>query len=135
MESATKGLVTTPATTSISVPSTPLFSPIPFLHGDARRSQSRSPPPSPLSLGTVGPPLPTEPLDTLESRALGLVDELDDPSPGHMSEHPVALTAVTDLPEARPVVGTLQDRFVKGDTDMKEGDSDILVDDDKENEP
>ncbi|KAI0683982.1 hypothetical protein BC835DRAFT_1392395, partial [Cytidiella melzeri] len=35
---------------SSSAPATPMFSPIPFLHDDARRSQSRSPPPSPLSL-------------------------------------------------------------------------------------
>ncbi|KAI0684640.1 PPP4R2-domain-containing protein [Cytidiella melzeri] len=35
---------------SPSAPATPMFSPIPFLHDDAQRSQSRSPPPSPLSL-------------------------------------------------------------------------------------
>jgi len=42
---------------------------------------------------------------------LGLVDELDTPAPGHMSNHPMALTATTDLPGAVPK--TLEDRFVK----------------------
>jgi serine/threonine-protein phosphatase 4 regulatory subunit 2 len=82
-----------------SVPSTPLFSPIPFLHEDARRSKSRSPPPSPLFLGESEP------------KALGLVDELDDPSPGHLSDHPKALSSTT----SRPLFGSLEDRFVRAD--------------------
>jgi serine/threonine-protein phosphatase 4 regulatory subunit 2 len=52
----------------------------------------------------------------LEPRALGLVDELDDPAPGHMSDHPTALTTTTTVgPEtgARPLFGSLEERFVK----------------------
>lgn len=92
-----------------SAPSTPLFSPIPFLHNDARRSKSRSPPPAPLSLNAMGEPG--------ELKALGLVDELDDPSPGHLSDHPIALTSVTTLPaepsDSKPLLGSLEERFVK----------------------
>ncbi|KAJ7083838.1 PPP4R2-domain-containing protein [Mycena crocata] len=105
---------------STSAPPTPLFSPIPFLHDDARRSKSRSPPPSPLVLATVGESHP----DPLETKALGLVDELDDPSPGHMSEHPVALTSVTTS-EGDNFVDSLESRFVRA--------QDMSVDDDKEN--
>ncbi|KAF8631436.1 hypothetical protein AX17_005113 [Amanita inopinata Kibby_2008] len=94
-----------------STPATPLFSPIPFLHDDARRSKSRSPPPSPLALGPVNDRNP----NMLETKALGLIDELDDPSPGHMSDRPTALTSVTTVTEtgARPLIGSLEDRFVK----------------------
>ncbi|KAJ3896577.1 PPP4R2-domain-containing protein [Lentinula edodes] len=91
----------------LSIPNTPLFSPIPFLHNDARRSKSRSPPPSPLALSSAGPPAP-----------LGLVDELDDPRPGHMSDHPTALSAVTtvdDGKEGTPIVQSLESRFVKAE--------------------
>ncbi|TFL07364.1 PPP4R2-domain-containing protein [Pterulicium gracile] len=102
-----------------SPPSTPLFSPIPFLHEDARRSKSRSPPPpSPLSLaGTAG---------TNEIPSLGLVDELDDPTgPEHMSTHPTALTSTTTsevdggqsgspvkTKTSQPFLGSLRQRFV-----------------------
>jgi serine/threonine-protein phosphatase 4 regulatory subunit 2 len=119
-----------------SAPSTPLFSPIPFLHDDARRSKSRSPPPTPLALDAGAPD---------EFRALGLVDELDDPRPGHMSDHPTALTAVTTLPahEPKPFLGSLEQRFVKAsdvgaslptvDSGVQ-GDGDAMeLDDDKEN--
>lgn len=107
---------------STSAPVTPLFSPIPFLHDDARRSKSRSPPPSPLILANTGEPHP----DPLETKALGLVDELDDPSPGHMSEHPVALTSVTTS-DGGQFVDSLEDRFVRAQ------EQDMSVDDDKEN--
>ncbi|KAL5511159.1 hypothetical protein ACEPAH_4374 [Sanghuangporus vaninii] len=95
---------------SLREATTPLFSPIPFLHEDARRSRSRSPPMSPLNLSTNAPARPLSPsADPLtlgpaavegtaggmgvDTPALGLVDELDDPSPGHLSDHPTALTS------------------------------------------
>lgn len=79
-----------------SAPATPLFSPLPFLHKDARRSQSVSPPPSPLALATVGS-MGDAHIQPLETRALGLVDEMDDPRPGHLSDHLQAISAVTGL--------------------------------------
>src|SRR5882757_3356251 len=81
---------------SMSTPTTPLFSPISFLHGDAR-SRSRSPPH--LTLSAVKD----------EPQALGLVDELDDPRPGHMSDRPTALSSTTTSASSI----TLQDRFVR----------------------
>jgi serine/threonine-protein phosphatase 4 regulatory subunit 2 len=96
-----------------SVPTTPLFSPLPFLHGDARRSTSRSPPTSPLTLGGTEFIGPIEPLEGMPPRALGLVDELDDPSPGHLSDHPTALTAVTTM-GSKPFLDSLEARFVRG---------------------
>ncbi|TFK72190.1 hypothetical protein BDN72DRAFT_887332 [Pluteus cervinus] len=115
-----------------SAPGTPLFSPIPFLHHDARTS--RSPSPSPMTLPHPGP---LEIPDPLEPKALGLVDELDDPSPGHLSDHPVALTAVT-TGVSNPFLGGLEARFVKASTsdssNTAPADSDgMVVDDDKEN--
>ncbi|KAG6865030.1 hypothetical protein C0991_005576 [Blastosporella zonata] len=117
-----------------SAPATPLFSPIPFLHDDARRSKSRSPPPSPLALAAsaVGADHP----EPLEPRALGLVDELDDPSPGHMSDHPTALTSTTSgTSTRRPFLGTLEQRFVKskGETNEQAASDNMMVDEDKEN--
>jgi serine/threonine-protein phosphatase 4 regulatory subunit 2 len=66
------------------------------LHEDARRSQSASPPPSPLALAAVGS-IGDAHVQPLETKALGLVDEMDDPRPGHLSDHPTAISAVTDL--------------------------------------
>lgn len=48
----------------------------------------------------------------LESTGLGLVDEMDDPRPGHMSDHPTALSSVTSVGEGSSVK-SLEDRFVK----------------------
>ncbi|KAF8061592.1 PPP4R2-domain-containing protein [Lyophyllum atratum] len=108
-------------------PSTPLFSPIPFLHDDARRSKSRSPPPSPLALANPA-------ITGAEPRALGLVDELDDPSPGHMSDHPTALTSVISTATRRPLIGSLDQRFVKSEEEVEQAPSDgMAVDEDKEN--
>lgn len=102
-----------------SVPTTPLFSPLPFLHGDARRSTSHSPPTSPLTLGGIEPIGPIEPLEGMPPRALGLVDELDDPSPGHLSDHPTALTAVTTV-RSKPFLDSLEARFMRAaDQDME----------------
>ena len=82
----------------ISTPTTPIFSPIPFLHSDARaRSKSRSPPQT----------SPNEPNDA--EPAFGRVDELDDPRPGHLSDGPTPISSTTTIGT------TLQDRFVKGE--------------------
>lgn len=123
---------------SSSVPSTPLFSPIPFLHNDARRSSSRSPPPSPLLLGAAVGPATAIPSQSLETKALGLVDELDDPGPGHLSEHPTAISSTTTVGEsstARPLSDTtLEGRFVRASAPEPEQDDDAMaVDEDKEN--
>lgn len=121
--------------TASVTPTIPLFSPIPFLHDDARRSQSRSPPPSPLILHGVDASgaVPTTP------KVIGLVDELDDPSPGHMSEHPTPLTSVT-TPSAgtsRPFLQSLEQRFTKSthSDDMAQESDAMMVDEteDKEN--
>lgn len=110
-----------------SAPSTPLFSPIPFLHDDARRSKSRSPPPLALDSGAPD-----------DFKALGLVDELDDPRPGHLSDHPTPLSAVTTLP--KPFTGSLEQRFVKAnegdatvDLGIQGGGDAMELDEDKEN--
>ena len=103
---------------------TPLFSPIPFLHDDARRSRSRSPPMSPLQLAAKRQlsPHPSDLIlaaaaiepnsDRSDGPAIGLVDELDDPNPGHMSDHPTALTAVTSAGPAA-IHASLEERFTK----------------------
>lgn len=109
------------AAASLRLATTPMFSPIPFLHEDARarsrsRSRSRSPPISPLLLPHATAVSASDPAGPamLEGHALGLVDELDDPGPGHMKDHPTALTEVTTVSgnvHALP----LSDRFVKSD--------------------
>lgn len=89
---------------ALKIATTPVFSPIPFLHLDARRSRS----PSPFELTATrhpGKKVPKEPSDS-PPKGLGLVDELDDPKPGHLADHPTALTAVTKIPP-------LSKRFVK----------------------
>jgi serine/threonine-protein phosphatase 4 regulatory subunit 2 len=99
------GPTTTPLSIGpLSAPTTPIFSPIPFLHSDARsRSKSRSPTRT----------SPNEPDDA--EPAFGRVDELDDPRPGHLSDSPTPISSTTTI------TTTLQDRFVKGeDQDEKE---------------
>ncbi|KAG2349681.1 PPP4R2-domain-containing protein [Suillus weaverae] len=98
----------------LSAPTTPLFSPIFFHHEDARRSKSQSPPPSPLTLSGMVSMGHVEPLEGMPPKALGLVDELDDPSPGHLSNHPTALTTVTTV-GPKPFMDTLETRFVRGE--------------------
>jgi serine/threonine-protein phosphatase 4 regulatory subunit 2 len=80
---------------------TPLFSPIPF-HPDNQDTEgepSSTPPMSPFTLETKRP-LPEE----IGPAALGRVDEMDDPTPGHdhMADHPTAISAVTDLSKPPP---------------------------------
>lgn len=76
-------------------------------------------------------------------KALGLVDELDDPSPGHMSDQPTAISSVTtmdDSPHSRSFIGSLEHRFVKAEDAMDttgngQAESDSMdMDEDKENE-
>lgn len=115
-----------------SVPTTPIFSPIPFLHGDARRSKSCSPPPSPFILGGMEAPGHVEPLgEGMGQRAIGLVDELDDPRPGHMSEHPTPITSVTMAPPP-PFLESLEDRFVRGGQSVQDG-AEMTVDPSEDN--
>jgi len=127
-----------PSSIPLIAPATPLFSPIPFLHEDARRSKSRSPPPSPFTLNATGAAEP------LLGTGLGLVDELDDPKPGHMSDHPTALTATTTLGEgegrgreSKPFLGSLEQRFTKSSSgDRVAVEEDMAIDEaevDKEN--
>ncbi|CAE7092070.1 unnamed protein product [Rhizoctonia solani] len=100
----------------LDIARSPLFTPIPFLHRPApysSRSLSRSPPPTspraPLPGDASGDAningVPVPPEDSIP--ALGLVDELDDPRPGHLSDHPTALSSVTQFPPE-----SLGDRFV-----------------------
>lgn len=109
--------------------STPIFSPIPFLHDDARtraRSRSRSQsPPSPLRLTNALAP-GDGPAD--EPRGLGLVDELDTPAAGHMATKPNPLTAVMS---ADPAL-SLSERFVKATETEGEGDVEAKKQEDAE---
>jgi serine/threonine-protein phosphatase 4 regulatory subunit 2 len=66
-----------------------------------------------------GIPLDAEGL-SMEPRELGLVDELDDPNPGHLSDRPTALTSVTSLGGCSNVI-SLEDRFVRASDDEGEG--------------
>lgn len=51
-----------------------------------------------------------------DQKVIGLVDELDDPSPGHLSDHPQALTSTTTATDmTKPVYKSLEDRFTKGE--------------------
>lgn len=56
----------------------------------------------------------------MEPRGLGLVDELDDPNPGHLSDRPTALTSVTSIGAGSNVI-SLEDRFVRASQDEGEG--------------
>ncbi|KAI0780872.1 PPP4R2-domain-containing protein [Trametes elegans] len=103
-------------TSAVSAPNTPIFSPIPFLHEDARRSKSRSPPPSPLILPETVAGGVTAAEEGAGPKVLGLVDELDDPSPGHLSDHIEPISATTTV-ASRPIHGSLEERFVKSSTE------------------
>lgn len=132
MDFVGRGAITIGSATQ-SVPSTPLFSPIPFLHNNSRRSKSRSPPPTPL---TLGPALGEENPDELKDLGL-VVDELDDPSQGHMGDHPIALTSVkkstSEGSTTRPFLGSLEQRFVKSEDKVDSESDPMVLDDDKEN--
>lgn len=97
---------------------TPIFTPIPFLHEDARRrsrSRSRSKSPGAHGSGNANPEGSSALLVAdgsanagmeQETQGLGLVDELDSPAPGHIAAHPTALSATTtaggDVETLRP---------------------------------
>ncbi|KAI8998587.1 PPP4R2-domain-containing protein [Trametes punicea] len=102
------------STSAVSAPNTPMFSPIPFLHQDARRSKSRSPPPSPLVLPETVAGGITAAEEGAEPKVLGLVDELDDPRPGHLSDHIEPISATTTVRSIHP---SLEERFVKSTTE------------------
>jgi serine/threonine-protein phosphatase 4 regulatory subunit 2 len=92
----------------------------------------------------------------LESKALGMVDEMDDPGPGHLSDRPTALTAVTELSgehynsqseststtstqssqsnpsTTRPLFGSLEQRFVRSGL-MGPASDGMIVEENKEN--
>ncbi|KDN47259.1 hypothetical protein RSAG8_03738, partial [Rhizoctonia solani AG-8 WAC10335] len=118
----------------LDVARSPLFTPIPFLHRPApgsNRSLSRSPPPTspraPLpgdasgDANIAGIPVPSE--DSIH--ALGLVDELDDPRPGHLSDHPVPLTSVTQIPPEP--AASLGDRFVSAGSAAAESQPEVAA--------
>jgi serine/threonine-protein phosphatase 4 regulatory subunit 2 len=69
--------------------------------------------------GTANVSLNTESL-SMETRELGLVDELDDPNPGHLSDRPTALTSVTSIGGGSGAI-SLEDRFVRASDDEREG--------------
>jgi serine/threonine-protein phosphatase 4 regulatory subunit 2 len=94
---------------------TPIFTPIAFLHDDARRrSQSRSPPQSPLRLNNALALGDGANASADELKGLGLVDELDTPAPGHMASAPTPLSATTT---PTPSEKSLEQRFVKAESE------------------
>lgn len=120
LDNAGPSVVSSTAIETLKHATTPLFSPIPFLH------HANSPPPSPFLLDDR-PPLPGDGTDenTLPeptSRPLK-VDELDDPAAGqgHMADHPESFSATTTLPTTSGAVrsgapsppATLTERFVR----------------------
>ncbi len=87
--------------------------------------------------------LPSQGLLLWLGPVIGLVDELDDPSPGHMSDHPTALSATTtttpggtEKAETKPIFGSLEERFVKSSESARIEADNMAVDEadeDKEN--
>ncbi|GJJ12144.1 hypothetical protein Clacol_006385 [Clathrus columnatus] len=118
-------LTSYPDSESVKLATTPVFSPIPFLHLDARRSRS----PSPCELeATRHPGKQTSSQESKtasnQPKGLGLVDELDDPNPGHLADHPIALSAVTKIPPlSKRFVKAVDDDVVMQDSNNGEGES------------
>lgn len=49
-------------------------------------------------------------------KAFGLVDEVDGDKPGHLSDHIEPISTTTTV-RSRPLHGTLEERFVKGESE------------------
>lgn len=62
-------------------------------------------------------------IENADQKVIGLVDELDDPSPGHLSDHPQPLTSTTTAVDAtKPMVyQNLDDRFTRGEAQEGSG--------------
>jgi serine/threonine-protein phosphatase 4 regulatory subunit 2 len=62
-----------------------------------------------------------------------LVDELDDPGPGHLSDHPIAISSVTTLEGSEEMGQKLEERFISA-AEKDEQMEDTAMDEDKENQ-
>jgi serine/threonine-protein phosphatase 4 regulatory subunit 2 len=101
---------------SLRLAMTPVFSPIPSFHDDARRSRSLSPFELAVTRRPGRPAGGTEELHEcrLARKGLCLVDEVDDLEPGHLPDDPTALTVATTTPPRK-------ERFVKSSSPESDG--------------